>query len=136
MKKKVVDRIMISHEKPTGFDIHKTHIEKHWLHAKEKHPYFCDGLLPTRVPNSMTKEEIDAQIAGNLRFMRKRLMHGAKLGNLMWNEVLNCEVWEAMEALANGDMDSAKEELYDCVAVLLRTIDVLNGMQELGNTKQ
>lgn len=27
---------MTSHTKLTGFDMHETHIEKHWLHAKEK----------------------------------------------------------------------------------------------------
>jgi uncharacterized protein YabN with tetrapyrrole methylase and pyrophosphatase domain len=50
----------------------------------------------------------------------------------MWNEVLDCECWEVAEALANGDTAHAVEELYDCVAVLLRTIDVLEGRQKLG----
>lgn len=41
-------------------------------------------------------------------------------------------MWEVFEALVSGDKTHAVEELYDCVAVLLRTIDVLEGRQKLG----
>ena len=53
----------------------------------------------------------------------------------MWNELADCEVWEATEALANGDKAQAVEELYDCISVLLRTVDVLEGRQALGKPK-
>jgi len=45
-------------------------------------------------------------------------------------------VWEATEALANGDKAQAVEELYDCISVLLRTVDVLEGRQKLGRPKE
>ena len=47
-----------------------------------------------------------------------------------------CEVREAYEALYNGDKSQAVEELYDCAAVLLRAIDVLEGRQALGKPEE
>ena len=44
-------------------------------------------------------------------------------------------MWETLEALANGDKAHAVEELYDMIAVCLRTIDVLEGRQKLGKPK-
>lgn len=46
--------------------------------------------------------------------------------------MLICEMWEVYDALSRGDRKHAVEELYDCVAVCLRTIDVLEGRQALG----
>lgn len=108
-------------------------IQEHYTHAKEKHPYFCDGLLPTQVKDGMTKEEMIGIIAWNIQTTRERIRHGIKSGNVLWNEVLNCEVWEATEAMADGNTAAAIEGCYDAIAVLLRTIDVLEGRQELGN---
>lgn len=105
---------------------------RHYAHAKEKHPYFCDGLLPTEVPNPMTEDAMIREIRENLRENRLRLERGRCNANILWNELLNCEVWEATEAMANGDYAHAVEECYDAIAVLLRTIDVLEGRQELG----
>ncbi|MBO7685252.1 MAG: hypothetical protein J6V72_02640, partial [Kiritimatiellae bacterium] len=111
---------------------HAARCEAHYAHAKAKHPYFCDALLPTQVPNPMLADDMHREIVANLRFMRERLKRGKELKNTLWNEILNCEVWEATEAIANNDPAAAVEELYDSVAVLLRTIDVLEGRQALG----
>lgn len=46
-----------------------------------------------------------------------------------WYDRLNCEVFHA---LAYGDKAQAVEELYDCIAVCLRTIDLIEGRQPLG----
>ena len=109
---------------------HVSNILKHYAHAKEKHPYFCDNLLPRDIePPELPVEE---QIALNLARARRRIESGAKIGNLLWNEILDCEVWEATEAIYERDYAHAIEELYDCVAVCLRTIDVLKGWQKLG----
>ena len=109
---------------------HVSSILKHYAHAKEKHPYFCDNLLPRDIePPELPVEE---QIEINLAIARKRIESGAKLGNILWNEILNCEVWEATEAINNRDYTAAVEECYDAIAVLLRTIDVLEGRQKLG----
>ena len=105
-------------------------IQEHYDHAREKHPYFCDGLLPRGI--EPPELPVDEQIAINLMRSRNRLKRGAELGNILWNEVLDSEVWEATEAMSNREYDKAVEELFDCIAVLLRTIDVLEGRQKLG----
>ena len=101
-----------------------------YAHARKKHPYFCDGLLPRGI--EPPELPVDEQIAINLMRSRNRLKRGAELGNILWNEVLDSEVWEATEAMSNREYDKAVEELFDCIAVLLRTIDVLEGRQKLG----
>lgn len=112
------------------------HIGKHYHNAVKKHPYFCDGLLPTDVPNPMTRDAMMRELHENLSANRKRLERGINMGNVMWNEVLNCEVWEITEALANGDTEHAVDECYDAIAVLLRVIDVLENRQPLGKPKE
>ena len=109
------------------------HVFTHYLHAKEKHPYFCDALLPHR---EYSREQIHELIDANLALARNRIEVGVRDGNVTWNELLNCELWEATEAIANGDTAAAIEELYHCVAVCLRVIDVLEGRQKLGKTKK
>lgn len=47
-----------------------------------------------------------------------------------------CSWIECMSAaLANGDKAQAVEELYDVIAVLLRTVYALEGRQKLGRPK-
>jgi hypothetical protein len=108
-------------------------IKQHYEHARAKHSYFCDGLLPTQVKDGMTEEAMIGSIAWNIQAARARIKRGIKFGNVLWNEVLNCEVWEATEAMADGNTAAAVEECYDAIAVILRTIDVLEGRQELGD---
>lgn len=118
---------------PTWYDYkmhHDGRVRQHYNHAREKHPYFCDNLLPRDIePPELPVEE---QIALNLARARRRIESGAKIGNLLWNEILDCEVWEATEAIYERDYAHAVEECYDAIAVLLRTIDVLEGRQKLG----
>ena len=110
---------------------HLANITKHYDHAREKHPYFCDKLLPDRLRRNVIQDRIDM----NLEFARRRIKDGVHEHDLMWNEIANCKVWEATEAIFNGDNSAAVEELYDAIAVLLRTIDVLEGRQALGKPK-
>jgi len=102
-------------------------IERHYLHAKEKHPYFADVLLDsidtkdrTAVMLEIARRHIDMYAGTCLRPF----------------DVLACEIAEAKHAIAKGDSAAAIEELYDCAAVCLRTIDVLKGRQALGKTKE
>ena len=106
---------------------HVSNILKHYAHAKEKHPYFCDNLLP-----ELELDEIRRHTKNVLTSIRKNLEGRARAGHVEWDNLLNCEVWEVLDAIANNDKAQAIEELYDCIAVCLRTIDVLEGRQSLG----
>ena len=108
-------------------------IQEHYDRAREKHPYFCDALLPHR---EYSREQIHELIDANLALARNRIEVGVRDGNVMWNELLNCEVLEATEDIANGDTAAAVEECYDAISVLLRVIDVLEGRQKLGKPKE
>lgn len=107
-------------------DEHHGRIAEHYAHAIEKHLYFCD-LNPLDI-GALYKMYIPMR----LDRARKELKYYTEKGFVTWEDVLDCEMWEVLEALVNGDKAHAVEELYDCVAVLLRTIDVLEGRQELG----
>jgi hypothetical protein len=102
-------------------------IEKHYSHAQQKHPYFCDCLDPHGriLPyNGVTKV---------LEYVRECNKKSIDMGNIGWHDLLICEIWEVYEALSRNDKEQAVEELYDSIAVLLRTIDVLEGRQSLGD---
>lgn len=104
-------------------------IRERYEHSKQKHPYFCNSLLPTDMSSDEVKDEIDLHLR-TARLIIERMEEEERLHPQM---ILNCEVWEMNEAIANGDTDAAVEECYDAIAVLLRVIDVLEGHQELGN---
>lgn len=91
--------------------LHSNSICKHYAHAREKHPYFCDWIGPTN-KSPCDVERVKKQLAISRRCIKRNM----KLGRLGWDDILDCEVWE----------------LYDCAAVLLRTIDVIEGRQKLG----
>ncbi len=98
-------------------------------HAREKHPRFCDWVQP----HGETPDKVRRKIAFTLAKIRKDIKENDKKHILGWDDLLNCEVWEVFEALAVGNKAHAVEELYDCIAILLRTIDVLEGHQPLNN---
>lgn len=107
---------------------HISNILKHYAHAKEKHPYFCDSLYP----KDYTRDEARCRCKAELSTCRELIKEQISYEVLQWDLLLNCEVWEAHEAIANGDTANAVEECYDAISVLLRTIDVLEGRQKLG----
>ena len=103
-------------------------IQAHYDHAREKHPYFCDLL-------SHDKTHFDS--AGfMLGDCRQRIASATNMGVLCWDDVLDCEKYEALVEISNGKYGAAIEELYDCIAVLLRVIDVLAGRQNLGRPER
>lgn len=96
----------------------------HYTHAKEKHPYFCDTLFPKWMPAEERAERIDA----TLGCVRKEMEdHGEDVCDTIFEEI-----YEILEAVNNGDTAHAVDECFDAIAVLLRTIDVLEGRQKLG----
>ena len=101
---------------------HISNILKHYAHAKEKHPYFCDTI--TCLSESGADTHLD--------IYRSTLKAEADNGCVEADTVLMCEFYEAIQAYTHGDTAHAVEELYDAIAVLLRTIDVLEGRQKLG----
>jgi hypothetical protein len=102
----------------------------HYLHAKEKHPYFCDMLIPP-------KEEWDECNAKSYtNEFRSCIKSQIETNRVMATDICQCEIAEMEEALVKGDTAAAIEECYDAIAVLLRVIDVLEGRQALGKPEE
>ena len=109
------------------FSRHIDRAARHYRHAREKHPYFCDWIGPDAA------KKIDVErVRACLAKCRARVVDAIERRNLGWDDLLDCEVWEVFDALIKGDKAQAVEECYDAIAVLLRTIDVLEGRQALG----
>lgn len=98
-------------------------IREHYEHAKQKHPHFCDMIT------CLSEDGADT----HLDIYRATLAAGIKVDSVEASTVLACEYYEAIQAYTHGNTTSAVEECYDAIAVLLRTIDVLEGRQELGD---
>ena len=109
-----------------------TKITEHYRHAKHKHPYFCDVCLPNWLTIEQQKKTIDYA----LKMSRMDIQDDIARSRLMWDTLLNCEVWEVHDALLRGDNAHAVEECYDAIAVLLRVVDVIEGRQTLGNPQE
>lgn len=106
---------------------HEDRVEKHYAHAHEKHPYFCDIIK---------SDDLPFDFAGwHLEDCRKRLAQARDANVVRWDQLLDCEKYEAMVEIDRGNTAHAVEELYNCIAVLLRTIDVMEGRQKLGKPK-
>ena len=104
------------------YAVHDRRIEAHYKHAREKHPYFCDIITCLSAVGADT----------HLDIYRSTLAAEVKSDALEAGVVLFSEFYEAMQAYTKGNTAHAVEECYDAIAVLLRTIDVLEGRQELG----
>ncbi len=101
---------------------HDARIREHYDHARKKHPYFCDII--TCLSDSGADTHLD--------IYRSTLRAEKEAEAVETGTLLGCEFYEAMQAYTHGDTAHAVEECYDAIAVLLRTIDVLEGRQKLG----
>ena len=110
---------------------HDARIRKHYTAAQVKHPYFCD-FIPELNGNNWARISAKDKLA----YSRMMMERGINSHSLSSFEVLRCEIDEAVYALTRKDTAAAVEELYDCVAVCLRTIDVLEGRQKLGKPEK
>lgn len=106
---------------------HDERVRQHYDHAREKHPYFCDKIIA-----NTSKTDIDTY----LELCRAVLAARERQGEVEAFDVIECEFYEAMQAYTHRGTAAAVEELYDTIAVLLRTIDVLEGRQKLGKPKK
>lgn len=98
-------------------------IRKHYEHAKEKHPYFCNRLSYRTLYG----------VVGRLKDARDELELNISSGTVSFRDVLDCEIAEAEREMVYGNPAAAIEECYDAIAVLLRVVDVLEGRQALGD---
>lgn len=100
---------------------HMEKIAAHYSKAKEKHPLFADVLI-TDYERTFCAENL----------ARLRMMTDTRIGGLTFaSDVLNCEVAEVYEAIANGRYDDAIEECYDAVAVLLRMAEMIADVDKM-----
>lgn len=129
---KVIDR---SFKAQSFIDTHAHRITDHYLHACKKHPYFCDAIAPVDLDEKRRKgtlADYQENTSYSLATVRDNVAVDAQKGRLTWEMLLLCEMWEVCEAIANGNKAQAVEELYDCISVCLRAIDVIEGRQPLG----
>lgn len=108
------------------YSLHSISIIKHYSHARDKHPYFCDRITCLSSVGSDT----------HLDIYRSLLAAEIKVSDVEASTVLTCEIYEALQAYTHGDYDHAVEELYDCASVVLRMIDAIKGRQKLGNPEK
>ena len=104
------------------FAMHDDRIRKHYAHAREKHPNFCDRIT------CLSEEGADT----HLELYRALLESEECAGDLEAVDIIQCELYEAVQAYTHGDIAHAVEECYDVIATLLRMVDVLEGRQKLG----
>ena len=106
---------------------HDERVRQHYDHAREKHPYFCDVVLP-HLPQFCPKDYFASRLDRVRRTLARRTKHGSVYPELL----LDCEIAELLEALEMCNHKGAVEECYDIAAVALRIVDVLEGRQKLG----
>lgn len=115
---------------------HVSNILKHYSHAREKHPYFCDRIAPVDLDKEDKEGLADYResVKRRLSDMRSDIEVLTRKAELDWSDLVLCTLFAADEAIADGDTAHAVEECYDAIVVLLRTIDVLEGRQKLGKS--
>ena len=83
--------------------------------AKKKHPKFVDRLLWQDSSPLHTEEELETERAR----LKSRIAHGT----CSFRSVLRCEVAEAVDAYAHGDLANARKEFAQCAAVCIRAME-------------
>lgn len=98
-------------------------IAEHYQHACDKHPYFADVFVRR---DAETYEQ-------DLEMRRNRLSEHIETHDVSTVDVLCCELSEVYNAYTHGEIKQAREECLDAIAVLIRMIDIIDGLQPLGN---
>lgn len=91
-------------------------IAAHYEHAKEKHPVFADILTHNNHTSAKHYKRLRDEAHAN--------------GDCSPLQVLLAEYAEVLEAIAVEDKAQAVYECYDCIAVLLRLIDMIEETAE------
>lgn len=103
-------------------------IRQRYRHSLSRRPaWFCDSVTAVR-------RREDA--AYWLKLGRERVRDAAAVGSLTATRLIDLAALEMMEAAVRGDKAAAVGKCYDAIAVLLRTVDVLEGRQPLGKPKE
>ena len=85
--------------------------------AKKKHPHFVDRIF--WLPASTLSADED------LEMMRARLADTIAGGRCNVGALLRCELEEAKNAYAHGDLAHARQELAQCAAVCIRAMEYI-----------
>ena len=92
--------------------------------AKRKHPHFIDRMTCLS----------DVGADTHLTFMRNFLNTSIDSNDCDMYAVLLCELYEAIQAYAHGDLEHARQELAQCAAVCIRGMEYIEA--EIDNRKQ
>lgn len=95
---------------------------EHYRKACQKHPYFADFW--TKNSNKFFRR--------NAEDLKACINHNSKTGEVSTRCVLEAEIFEIYEAITRGDMRQAREEIFDAMAVLIRMIDIIDGVRKFG----
>lgn len=95
--------------------------------AKRKHPKFVDHFSRKCDLFDFTAFKLD----DSRRILRQRTEHGC----VNFEAVLECEMWEAIEAYEKGDLAHARQELAQCAAVCIRAMEQIEGEMNARNTE-
>lgn len=99
-------------------------IDRHLTKAETKHPFFAASIIPARLCNP---ESIKVLLdLSRVDLERTQSVY----------DVLMQENYEIFEAVQNNDLESARHEIYDTIAVLLRLDKVLQEKQRNENFKR
>jgi len=99
---------------------HYEHLQDVWKelgNAIEKHPRFIDAFHRTTVIEARVRL---ATAREALAFVRAESLP------LHFEDVLDCEIAEAVEAYVSGDLANARQELAQCAAVYIRGMEYID----------
>ena len=99
-------------------------IDRHLTKAETKHPFFASSIIPVRLCNP----EAIKLLLQESRDNREK--------TYSVYDVLMQENYEIFEAVQLNDLESARQEIYDTIAVLLRLDKVLQEKQRNENFKR
>jgi hypothetical protein len=102
-------------------ELHLKQIEEEYGKACLKHPFFAHYFCDAYVLEKSTETLCD---------LRSNLRKQIGLGNVSAMAVLQCEIWEAIEAYHNRDYEACLQELAQCAAVVLRNMELVEKMEK------
>lgn len=110
-------------------------VTEHYEHAKAKHPHFCDMLFPHEAEGRRIVAKTLKMLLDESRAHLKKATENKKCF-VKGYDVLFCEILEAEYAYYAESKKRTIEELYDCIAVLLRMVDYVEAEIEQGKKQR
>lgn len=95
---------------------HLTKIKEQIGYAENKHPHFADHFKSTVWTNSDIKD--------HLQYEREQYEEERSKGHSFQN-IIEEEIFEAIDAYCDGDYENAYHELAQCGAVICRAMDMV-----------